>query len=170
MKALPEGIEVRRIRIEDIGSFREAVGSVARERRWLLTLDAYPAEATAAFVRDTMAKGHPQFVAVREGRVVGWCDIVPMAPFEGFRHNGRLGMGVIADWRGRGLGGALIDAALEAAPRSGFTRIELEAFASNTAALGLYRSRGFEQEGLKRGVRILDGQVEDFVCMALRLG
>jgi ribosomal protein S18 acetylase RimI-like enzyme len=79
-------------------------------------------------------------------------------------------MGVVSDWRGLGLGGALIDAALEAAPRSGFTRIELEAFASNTAALGLYRSRGFEQEGLKRGVRILDGQVEDFVCMALRLG
>jgi ribosomal protein S18 acetylase RimI-like enzyme len=169
MKPLPEGISVVPIRVEHIDSFWEAVGSVARERRWLMGVDAYPKDATEAFVRTNIEARNPQFVALRDGRVVGWCDIVPLAAFPGFEHNGRLGMGVLAGWRGCGIGGALIDAAMAAAPAAGFTRIELEAYASNTAALALYERRGFVIEGTKRGVRILDGRTEDLVCMALRL-
>jgi GNAT superfamily N-acetyltransferase len=166
MKALPEGIVIRSIREGDVPAFLEAVGAVARERRWLMALDAFPADATLAFVQDNLARGHPQVVAALDGRIVGWCDIVPLAPFEGFLHNGRLGMGVVAEWRGRGLGGALMDAALALAPTAGFSRIELEAFAFNSVALALYRGRGFVVEGLKRGVRILDGRADDLVCMA----
>jgi putative acetyltransferase len=44
--------------------------------------------------------------------------------------------------------------------------VELEVYASNSAAQALYRSRGFEVEGVKRGVRIFDGRVDDIVCMA----
>jgi putative acetyltransferase len=48
--------------------------------------------------------------------------------------------------------------------------VELEVYASNTAAIALYRRRGFEIEGVKRGIRILDGRVEDVVCMARPVG
>jgi hypothetical protein len=34
----------------------------------------------------------------------------------------------------------------------------------------LYRSRGFEFEGRKVGARILDGRVDDLICMARRSG
>lgn len=168
MKSLPPGVGIATIREEDLASFRAAVGEVAAERRWLMTLEAFPEDATRAFVLGNLAKGFPSLVARHGDRVVGWCDIVPLSPFEGFRHNGRLGMGVVSGWRGKGIGGALLDAALAAAPAAGFTRVELEAYASNPAALALYRSRGFVTEGRKVGVRILDGHVDDLVCMAWR--
>jgi len=143
-----------------------AVGEVARERRWLAAVEAFSEEETRVFVQLNQAAGVPQWVAVWDRQVVGWCDIVRLYPHPGYEHNGRLGMGVVSAWRGLGLGKALLDRALAAAPAAGFTRVELEVYASNSAAQALYRSRGFEVEGIKRGVRILDGRVDDIVCMA----
>ena len=166
--ALPDGIRVVPIALEHAEAFAAAVDAVARERRWLLAVEGFPLEATRGFVRENIAKKHPQFVALEAGRVVGWCDIVPLVRQPGFAHNGRLGMGVVASHRGRGLGRSLLSAALAAAPEAGFRRVELEAYASNPAALALYRKAGFVEEGVKRGVRELDGATDDLVCMAWR--
>ena len=78
--------------------------------------------------------------------VVGWCDII-RNPHEGFRHVGRLGMGLLPEYRGRGLGRQLAVHAIRAARQMGIERIELEVFASNTAAIALYRALGFVTEG-----------------------
>jgi ribosomal protein S18 acetylase RimI-like enzyme len=100
--------------------------------------------------------------------VVGWCDIERHGR-EGFRHAGRLGIGMLAEARGRGLGRRLMTEAIEAARRQGMERIELEVFASNTRAIALYQSLGCEREGLKRRARKLDGEYDDDVLMALLL-
>jgi ribosomal protein S18 acetylase RimI-like enzyme len=151
-------------------SLCQAVGEVARERRWLAAVEPFSEAETRMFVQLNRAVGVPQFVAVCGMEVIGWCDVVRLYSYPGYEHNGRLGMGVISGWRGRGLGRALLDRALEAAPAAGFRRVELEVYASNTTALRLYRSRGFEVEGVKRAMRILDGQVDDVVCMARSVG
>ncbi len=101
--------------------------------------------------------------------VVGWCDIVRLYFHPGYEHNGRLGIGVLAAWRGQGLGRALLDHALSAASGTGFRRVELEVYASNTAALSLNKICGFTVEGLKRAMRLFDGRVEDVVLMACSL-
>ena len=49
----------------------------------------------------------------------------------------------------------------------GWCDIELEVFASNTAAIALYRALGFVTEGTKRRARKLDGEYDDNVVMAL---
>jgi RimJ/RimL family protein N-acetyltransferase len=64
----------------------------------------------------------------------GWCDIV-RNPIEGFRHVGRLGMGLLPEYRGRGLARHLAVQTIRAALTAGMERIELEIFASNEAAL-----------------------------------
>ena len=38
-------------------------------------LEAPPIEQAREFVRDNIAKGHPQLVALEGDRVVGWCDV-----------------------------------------------------------------------------------------------
>lgn len=144
----------------------EAVGQVARERRWLAAVEAFTEGETHLFVQLNQAAGVPQFVALCGPKVVGWCDIVRLYPYPGYEHNGRLGMGVLAPWRGQGLGRGLLDQALSVAWGAGFRRVELEAYASNTAALNLYQSRGFVVEGIKRAMRVLDGRVDDVVLMA----
>jgi ribosomal protein S18 acetylase RimI-like enzyme len=51
---------------------------------------------------------------------------------------------VDADVRGSGLGRELVDAALERARERGCTRMSLDAYEANAAALALYRSVGFD--------------------------
>jgi RimJ/RimL family protein N-acetyltransferase len=114
------------------------------------------------------ARGVIQFVALVGSQVVGWCDI-SRKPIEGFRHSGVLGMGLLQPYRGRGLGGALLRAVLDEAQLQGLSRVELEVYTSNQPAIALYERFGFVREGIKRSARILDGKIEDILCMALLL-
>lgn len=65
-------------------------------------------------------------------------------------HRGSVGMGLIPEFRGRGLGLRLIDAALQQAWEWGLSRVELSVHADNTAAITLYEKVGFKREGLIR--------------------
>ncbi|MEP6757424.1 MAG: GNAT family N-acetyltransferase, partial [Chthonomonadales bacterium] len=97
--------------------------------------------------------------------VIGWCDIVPKK-MEGFRHIGTLGMGIKEGYRGQGIGSRLMESTLNRAKEIGLERVELDAFATNTNAIALYKKFGFEVEGVKKAARKLDGIVEDNICMA----
>ena len=55
------------------------------------------------------------------------------------------------DERQNGLGGALIDAALQQLRVEGVNRITLELRMSNNAAHALYRSRGFGEDAQRKG-------------------
>jgi ribosomal protein S18 acetylase RimI-like enzyme len=152
---------------EHVEGFNRCVGAVGRERRYIGLLDAPPMEASRAFVAKVIEDGGVHLVAVdAAGAVVGWCD-VERRTTEGFRHVGRLGIGMLPEVRGRGLGRRLMQAALAAARERGMERIELEVFASNARAIALYEGLGFVREGFKRRVRKLDGRYDDDVLMAL---
>ena len=159
-------ILVRPITPEDIDSFRETLDQVARERRYLALLEAPPLEQVRAFVRDCAEHG-AHFVAVESSEVIGWCDIHRRRE-PGFTHIGRLGMGVLAEFRGQGIGRKLLTATVGKALSEGLARIELEYFSPNLRAAQLYRSVGFVQEGVSIGGRFLDGQWTDVVRMALQ--
>ncbi len=150
---------------KDVEGLQAAVEAVARERRYLAAVDGFGVDGTRAFV-DALARGGGVQLVVRSaGRVVGWCD-VQRHHFEGFRHGGVLGIGLLREWRAQGVGAALLARTLEAAEAAGMTRIELEVFASNTRAIRLFEEAGFLREGVKREARLLDGRAEDVVCMA----
>jgi ribosomal protein S18 acetylase RimI-like enzyme len=151
-----------------IAGFRAALDRVARERRYLALLEAPPLERTAEFVRGNIAGGNPQYVAIGGDAVVGWCDVTPMERAV-FAHRGVLGMGVVPEYRGRGVGRALVEATLSAARSKGLARIDLEVRADNAAAIGLYRAVGFKVEGVKRDALRLDDGRFDLVVMALHL-
>lgn len=147
-------------------SFWQALDEVARERKHLLFVEGPEMESTRSFVKTIVDKGWTQFYAVDDSRVVGWCDILPHT-FEGTTHVGKVGMGVIASHRGRGLGRRLIKTAIAHAFGRGIIRIELEVFASNIAAVSLYQNIGFREEGRKRKTRCLDGIWDDNIIMSL---
>jgi RimJ/RimL family protein N-acetyltransferase len=163
-------VTIQQITEYHIDGFREALGSVARERRWLLFTDTPEAKGTAAFVRYNIKHKIPQLVALDDSttppQVVGWCDVVPHQ-HTGTEHVGSLGMGVIESYRGQGIGTRLIEATLVRALARGMTRIELEVYSSNTRAIQLYEKFGFEREGTKRRARCVDDHWDDFVIMAL---
>jgi RimJ/RimL family protein N-acetyltransferase len=157
---------IRPSRIEDAAAFSEAVTTVAAEKRYLATVEGYSVDETRAYLQRAAEGQLYQFVAEAAGRLIGACDIAPRRT-TGFTHVGVLGMFLLPDWRGRGIGGRLLDAALSAARRAGLERIELEVFADNAAAVRLYEARGFLREGCKSRGRKLQGRYQDVLLMGL---
>lgn len=151
-----------------IEGYHHCLDAVARERRYLAFVEALPLAASRTYVLSMLASGAPQYVALRDAQVVGWCDITPHR-FVGMMHCGSLGMGVLSDFRGQGIGLGLITHALNATRAGGLERVELEVFASNMPAIRLYEKVGFIVEGVKRKARKLDGLYDDIVEMALFL-
>lgn len=145
---------------------RCALDIVARERRYLAYTRAPPPEQVYAFYRDILANDLCQYVALVDGVVVGWCDVLP-ARGEARAHVGILGMGLVPSARGRGIGKMLMQATLAKAWAMGFSRIELTVRADNLHAKALYERMGFKTEGLNRRAFCVDGKFHDAYSMAL---
>ncbi len=147
-------------------SFRQCLDIVAREKKYLAQIEAPPLERIEGFVRDSVANDSAQFVAVIGGRVVGWADIFPPWP-HAISHCGGLGMGVLPEFRGQGIGNRLLESCISKAWSKGITRIELEVRADNANAIKLYERFGFVREAVKRRAMRFDGVYYDSIQMSL---
>lgn len=154
------------IKEEHIEAFRAAVDSVAREHKYLAFLEGPSFEMARAFVLENIQDDWPHFVALVEGKVVGWCDITTLYR-HAFAHSGSLGIGVLAPYRGHGIGDALMRAALNKAKARGLTRIELTVREHNKRAIALYEKQGFLIEGLHRNAVRIGTKYENQISMAL---
>jgi ribosomal protein S18 acetylase RimI-like enzyme len=152
---------------EHISGFRAAVDAVARERRYLAFLEAPPLENVTRFVLNNIEHGYPQFVVASADTVVGWCDVLPNRTRVIYSHCGTLGVGLLPDFRGKGIGRKLMGQTIDAAFAFGLTRIELTVREENVNAIALYKSLGFEIEGLHRNAVCIEGQYENLYSMAL---
>ena len=158
-------IVIRPIEDADLAGYHECLGVVARERIYIGLVDAPELDASRNWMNRVRVRGYPFMVALAGEKVVGWCDIAPDERI-GYLHVGRLGMGLLPDWRRRGIGARLLAAALAEADRMGLERIELEVFLGNGPAQRLYRGVGFVVEGVKRKARKIDGHYDDHILMA----
>ncbi|WP_282611126.1 GNAT family N-acetyltransferase [Pelagibius sp. Alg239-R121] len=161
-------IFIKPIRTENIESFHQALDKVARERKYLAFLQSPPLEEVREFVLSNIEQGNPHLIASIEGEVVGWCDI-RRHHLQSHAHRGTLGIGIVPEFRGNGLGTRLIELAIECATETGFSRIEFDVRADNFRAIALYEKTGFVKEGVLRNAVLVDGEFFDVVVMALVL-
>jgi L-phenylalanine/L-methionine N-acetyltransferase len=83
------------------------------------------------------------------------------------RHVGQIGMAVRDDWQGRGVGTALMQAAIDLADKwLNLSRLELEVYTDNEAAIRLYKKFGFNIEGTLIRFAYRDGRYVDAYYMA----
>jgi ribosomal protein S18 acetylase RimI-like enzyme len=159
-------IEIAPIAPAHIESFHRTLDSIARERRYLVMLEAPPLDTLQAFVQDNISQGYASFVALADGEVVGWCDALPKRlPIH--RHVGVVGMGLLPAFRGQGIGRRLLQRALEAARAGGLSRVELTVREDNPGAIALYERFGFEAEGVQRNAFNVDGRYHNLIMMAV---
>ena len=149
-------------------SFYEALSQVARERVYLEMLSPPPFDDVVQYQKGLISRNGPVFYAVEGDRVVGWVDIFP-DDNPRLSHRGTLGMGVLREYRGQGIGERLLTAALAKAAEFGLEKVELNVYTSNIGAIALYRKMGFQQEGLIKKYRKLDGRYFDSLVMAVDL-
>jgi len=101
------------------------------------------------------------------GVVVGQATVAGFSPAL-LKHVGVLGMGVHPEHQRRGVGGAILDALVDAARAKRIVRLELYVRADNDRARRLYESRSFVHEATRRRfVRLPDGrEIDD--CIYVR--
>ncbi|MFI1070114.1 GNAT family N-acetyltransferase [Streptomyces puniciscabiei] len=109
-------------------------------------------------------------VAEADGRLAGYIRIGRPTPLASNAHVLQIqGLAVAAQARGRGLGRALIRAAVEEARGRGARRLTLRVLGHNAPARALYASEGFAVEGVQPEEFLLDGAYVDDVLMGRRL-
>jgi RimJ/RimL family protein N-acetyltransferase len=153
---------VRPAQPDDARAMAELFAAVAQERDGIATEPPVDiGERAAAFTRSA----GQSLVAVAGDRIVGMLHV------EVSRHGfGDFGMCVERGWRGRGVGSALVQAAIGWARGQGLHKLCLEVFAHNTAAIALYRKCGFVEEGRRaKQYRRANGQLWDSIVMGLVL-
>lgn len=159
---------VREMRAADVPAALDLLEEVAAEGIWLGTEPGFDRHRRGQHWLEGLADPSLGTLVVADdvsGRLVG----------QGSVHVARygvaeLGMNLAADVRGRGLGGQLLDALLDAARVRGAHKAELQVWPHNEAAIGLYLSRGFVVEGrIRAHYRRASGQVWDAILMGLPL-
>jgi RimJ/RimL family protein N-acetyltransferase len=152
--------QIRPARDDDRLPLAVLFAAVAEERDGIATEPPVDVEARAAsWTLDGT------FVAVAAAEIVGSLHL-ERSRF-GF---GEIGMAVAREWRGRGVGSALLAAAIEWARERGLHKLSLSVFPHNAAAIALYRKFGFVEEGRRvKHYRRVSGELWDALDMGLLL-
>lgn len=153
---------VRPASAEDAQAIAGLFAAVAAERDGIATEPPVDiGERAAQFAGITASS----IVAVAGGQLIGMIGV------EVSRHGfGEIGMHVDRGWRGRGVGTALLAAAIAWARDQGMHKLCLEVFPHNLAAIALYRKCGFVEEGRRvRQYRRASGELWDSIIMGLAL-
>jgi ribosomal protein S18 acetylase RimI-like enzyme len=158
--------EIIAIEEKHMDAFREAVGTVAKEGKYLALMDTPSMEQVRSFILEQLKNKMPHYIAMDGNKIVGWCDI---ASFNrpAFAHSGVLRMGVLKECRGTGLGTKLMQIVLDKGKEMGLTRVELDVREDNINAIKLYKKFGFEVEGKKRNACKTDGAYSNVLTMGL---
>lgn len=106
-------------------------------------------------------------VALVDNKIVGSCSLRTNESRMRLKHIGVLGITILKDYWGIGIGKSLILSAIEKGKKSGLTRIELLTRVDNEKAISLYKKLGFEIEGQLKNTVYIDGKYFDNYIMGL---
>lgn len=147
------------------------IGSAEEMTRWTADAFAYPLtrEQLRRHLRESAASGIRRIykaVGAESGEVFGHIELGAIDP-----RNGALRLArVLVDpaRRGRGLGEAMVRAALEVAfGEMGMHRVELGVFDVNRGAIAVYERAGFRRDGVRRESLAVPGGYWSEVIMSI---
>jgi L-phenylalanine/L-methionine N-acetyltransferase len=116
---------------------------------------------------EEIKEGTHLLVAEVDGKAIGNLGLQPGGTAARRRHAGSIGIIVHDAYHGKGVGTALMAAALNLADNwLQYSRVELTVFSDNEAAIALYKKFGFEIEGTFKQYAFRDGVLADVYAMA----
>jgi ribosomal protein S18 acetylase RimI-like enzyme len=166
---MAEDLEVRAARPADARAFLEFWTAIVAEERFVRTEEVQlPARAYRRRFRQRSGL-ETHLLAFEGGRLAGHVT-VQREQHPVTRHVGSLAIAVAAGARRRGIGRRLMEEAIAWSRDAGVEKLVLSVYPHNEAAISLYRSFGFVEEGrLARHSRKSYGY-EDEILMAAWIG
>lgn len=133
--------------------------------------NSFDAQQEAEFLKEkTESPNEIEIVAVVDGVVAGTAGIEAVGSKCKLKHRAELGIAILKEYWGLGLGKALMEACIECAKEAGYTQLELNAVAENERAVALYKKMGFVEYGRNpRGFNSRVSGYQEVVYMLLEL-
>lgn len=133
--------------------------------------NSFGPEQEAQFLEEkTGSSDEIEIIAIIDGRVAGTAGIMAVGRKYKVRHRAELGISVLKEYWGLGLGKALSEACIQCARDAGYTQLELNVVADNKAAISLYQSLGFAEFGRNpKGFKSRISGYQELVYMRLEL-
>ena len=120
--------------------------------------------------KNLRSRRFPHIVATQEGAVVGYAYVVLFRKRPAYRFTVKHSIYVRQDRLGRGVGGLLMQALIDACAAAGFRQMIGYIDADNAPSLGIHQKFGFARVGLLPGVAYRYGRWADTVMVQRALG
>ena len=157
-------IVLRRLTRRDIDRIVRLWQALADERRYIAT-DKVTVEQKNRWVKSIHDRGVLWVLAEIEGELAGSLSLARHRDSEKTKHVRGLAMGVAREYRGMGVGSALMDYAVRWARKRKVKKIVLSVFSTNRKAIALYKKFGFVTEGTRKKQFLIQGKYVDEIMM-----
>ena len=133
--------------------------------------NSYDPEQEGRFLEEkTNSPNEIEILAFVDGRVAGMAGIEAVGTKYKVKHRAELGISILRDYWGLGLGKALTETCIQCARDAGYIQLELNVVADNERAVALYKRMGFEEFGRNPiGFNTRTNGFQELVYMLLRL-
>ncbi len=115
--------------------------------------------------------GHLPFarLVAREGDwIKGWAALSPVSSRRVYAGVAEVSVYVGEEFRGEGIGGALLEALIEESEKNGVWTLQASIFPENAASIRLHKACGFREVGRRERVGKLRGRWRDTVLLERR--
>ena len=154
---------VREANEDDAEAIKNVVNSVASEKYYVVP-ERSREDWDEAIREIKNRKGLIIFTQLDE-KTVGMAHLV-RGKFERNKHVGFLGISILKEFRKIGIGTAMMKYIMEWARRQkGLEKVSLTVFSTNEAAINLYRTFGFQIEGMSKKQYKIEGKYIDETIM-----
>ncbi|MGH9768625.1 MAG: GNAT family N-acetyltransferase [Blastocatellia bacterium] len=101
-------------------------------------------------------------------RILGWAALSPVSKREVYAGVAEVSIYVASSARGRGIGGALMRALIEASEQRGVWTLQSSVFPENHASAALHLNHGFRELGRRERIAQLHGVWRDTIVLERR--
>ena len=110
----------------------------------------------------------PRLVFRQEGKVIGWAALSPVSSRPVYAGVAEVSVYVGQEYRGQGVGKALLSALVERAEQLGIWTLQASVFPENRASIELHRKCGFREVGTRERLGKLEAAWRDVVLLERR--
>lgn len=162
-----DNVEIINVKTSDdyLDGFTKMFDSICKEKIYLGLQQGLSKSDNRDFIENSLKTKAPIIFVIEKftKNVVGWCDV------QIYGKDGKMGIGLIKEYRNSGLGSYVIGIMLEKAKNLGLRNIVLNVRLSNKRAIHVYEKFGFSHIRIENDDATLDRYNESILVMAKRL-